>query len=129
MYAQTKVQFIDLSWISCQCMKEFSCHKIELETLTGTNPQPIESIKTLTQEDSIKGFLQEIGGSTLGFQHNKEDDLHNTQQRLKAAVIARSQTKGCSPNLIPHCSVKDNTLCTQDNKEGHTLGTSHNRAE
>jgi hypothetical protein len=29
-------------------MKEFSCHKkIELETLTGTNPQPKEGIKTL----------------------------------------------------------------------------------
>jgi hypothetical protein len=27
-------------------MKEISCHKrIELETLTGTNPQPIEGIK------------------------------------------------------------------------------------
>jgi hypothetical protein len=29
-------------------MKEFSCHKrIELETLTGTNPQSIEGIKPL----------------------------------------------------------------------------------
>jgi len=31
-------------------MKEFSCHKIELETLTRSNPQPDESIKTLAQE-------------------------------------------------------------------------------
>jgi hypothetical protein len=31
-------------------MKEFSCHKkIELETLTGTNPQPIEGIKPYTR--------------------------------------------------------------------------------
>jgi hypothetical protein len=87
-------------------MKEFSCHKIELETLTGTNPQPIESIKTLTQEDSIKGFLQEIGGSTLGFQHSKEDDLHITQQRLKAAVIAlQIANKKAAAPILSHTAV------------------------
>ena len=46
----------------------FLPQKIELETLTGTNPQPIESIKTLTQEDIVQTwFLLVVGDRTLEF--------------------------------------------------------------
>jgi hypothetical protein len=47
LYAQTKVQFIDLLWISCQGMKKLSCHQAKREG----NPIPTEVInaQTLTQ--------------------------------------------------------------------------------
>ena len=68
LYAQTKVQF-NRSIMDLLPMYEgiFLPQKFELETLTRTNPQPIENIKTLTQEDSVQTwFLQEVGGCTLG---------------------------------------------------------------
>jgi hypothetical protein len=56
-YAQTKVQFIDPPYRLDLFTKDegiFLPQRIELETLTGTNPQPIEGIKTLHKKTVYK---------------------------------------------------------------------------